>query len=255
VNAGGRACLALVGAVALAVPAVSATATPSAANGGQISVNTGSGWTHEPTTPLFDFSRIAPGWSGTASLDVRNDSDTTAAITLRASHVVEDENGCNHPESVVDTTCTGDNAGELGKEIVLSVFPGPGNDGTFAATSTWTGTIEDLANGATLASDLGPADVASYKVTAELPRSSGNETQTDQVGFDMVVGLDGAAGVAVEGTKITRHGTSTLRGIADHLPFTGPLAMRLAAAGLSLLFAGLALILLATQRRRRMGPV
>ena len=252
-NASTRAMLALAGAAVLAIPAVSAAATP--AIGGQVSVNTGSGWTHDPSNALFDFTRIAPGWTATATMAVRNDSDSSAALTWRTTNVVEDENGCNHPESFVDTTCGTDNAGELGKEIVLTVFADPDNNGTFETTPTWSGTIEALTQGGTLASSLGAGDAASYKITATLPSSAGNETQTDRVGFDLAVGLDGAAGVAVEGTKITRHGSSTLRGIADHLPFTGPMAMRFAAAGVSTLLAGLALLLLAKQRQRRRGPV
>jgi hypothetical protein len=228
---------------------IALTAAPAWAASPGISINTGSGWTHDSTTPLFDFTRIVPGWTGSATLAVRNDTDAAADIGLRATNVVEAENGCNRPESLVDTTCTGNNAGELGKEIVLTVYSDPEHDGTYQSTPTWTGTIEDLRQAAPLTRQLNAGDSVGYRIDAELPYSSGNETQTDQVGFDLVIGLNGTS-VAVEGTKITRSRGGVLNEITDRLPFTGAPAMRLAAAGLSLLLAGALLILMVTRRRR-----
>jgi hypothetical protein len=250
-NAASRATLALVGAAAFAVmlPATTAGAAPTSTSG-TISVNTGHGWTHDPTTPLFDFTRIAPGWSASTTMAVRNDTDLPAAIGLNAADVVEDENGCNHPETYADTTCTGSNAGELGKEIILTVYADAGNDGSYDASPTWTGSIEALEQRVTLASQLPAGGATSYKIDAELPTSSGNETQTDQVSFDLEVALDGTS-VAVQGTKITRHpGSGPLHRVLAKLPLTGTPAERLAAAGLSLLLVGTALMLAGVHRRR-----
>src|SRR4051794_20154793 len=86
----------------MAAVAVPATAW---ADSGHISVNVGNGWTRDSTEPLFDSDPIAPGWSGSRDLQVRNDSDTDAALLLSATDIVGDENGCNHPETYADTTC------------------------------------------------------------------------------------------------------------------------------------------------------
>ena len=245
-----RAALALSGTLAFALPAASAGAASTVTDPGHVSINTGTGWTRDPSTPLFDFSRISPGWTASATLGVRNDSRANAALTLRTTGVNDDENGCNHPESFVDTTCTGKNAGELGAEIVLRVFGDSDNDGTFDNTPTWTGNIRDL-EGAGSLGELGAGVAHNYKIDAELPYSSGNETQTDKVSFDLVVSLDGA-GVEVEGTKTTRStGSGTIRQVIDRLPLTGTPAERLVAASLWLILAGAAIVLLARQQGRR----
>jgi hypothetical protein len=241
-----RAALALSGALALAIPATSAGAAPSTAEAGQISVNTGSGWSHDPTTPLFDVTRIAPGWTQTVTLAVRNDGGAGASLTIRTADVVDDENGCNHPESFVDTSCNGDDAGELGGEITLAVYTDADDDGSYDATPAWTGSIRALEQPGTLG-ELAAGAARSYKIQAALPSSSGNETQTDRVGFDMIVALDGAD-VLVEGTKTTRSSGGIVHRVIDALPLTGTPAERIVAAGLWLLVIGAALTLAATRR-------
>lgn len=242
-----RACLAIGGALALAAPAVGASALPAAADtaAGHISIDIGDGWTSDPSHPMFDSSQIVPGWSTTTALGVRNDSSTTSDVVLRSTAIVDDENGCDHAESFVDTTCSGDNAGELGHELVLTLA-----DPSSSAPPIWTGNLYDLEHGLTL-SRLTPNAQASYTLTASLPSTSGNETQTDRVGFDLVVGLDGTTGaVEVEGTKITRSPDGgPVQRLLNDLPFTGSPIMRLTAAGLSLLLLGLLLWAAAAQRR------
>jgi len=239
-----RAALALSGAFALAFPAASASATAtSTAGAGQVSVNTGSGWTHDPTGPLFDFSRIAPGWSATKTIGIRNDGPASAALSLDASNVVDNENGCNHPESVVDTSCSGTDAGELGAEMILAVY----DSADTATTPLWRGSIRALEQPATLGS-LSTGAVRSLVIAAELPAASGNETQTDSVTFDLAVNLDGAT-VAVEGTKTTRATGGLVNRALDQLPFTGTPAERLVAAAICLLLLGSAVSLFARGRR------
>lgn len=244
-----RGALALSGVLALALPAASAGATPTVSGSGHISINDGSGWTQDPTAPLFDFTRIAPGWTATKTLGVRNDSDAKAALALRTANVDDEENGCNHPESFIDATCTGDNAGELGSELVLTIYGDANQDGTFDSSPSWSGSVRDLEQPDALG-DLAAGASHEYQIVADLPYSSGNETQTDQVQFDLTVSLDGAT-VAVEGTKTTRsHGSGPVQNVIDQLPFTGTPAQRMAAAALSLVLAGTVLVLAATTRRR-----
>src|SRR4051794_2972490 len=141
--------LRLLGVTAAAAGLVVLPATNASAATEFISINTGSGWTHDSVTPLFTVDKLAPGDSRTASLQVRNDSSDSAALSLSSADLVEFENGCMHSEAVIDTTC-GATQGELGHQLVFGVYLDPENDGSYEATPAWTGTLYDLASPATL---------------------------------------------------------------------------------------------------------
>ena len=213
----------------------------------------------------------------------------TTTLALSATDIVEDENGCNGPEAVVDSTCGADQ-GELGHELELSVYLDPENDGIFEATPRWSGTLHDLASPATLLNGLGGGGVVGLKIVIALPGPSGNETQTDDVDFSFrltlagvgepsTTGTTGGSGVpstgpgagtttpqgpgsvevppgpgsvVVKGIKATRHPhPGVLHDITSQLPFTGTPLERLVAGGLWLVIVGTALSMLARVRRRR----
>jgi hypothetical protein len=212
--------------------------TPTAAHAGQphISINVGSGWTHDTSLPLFDVSRIAAGWSSERAVEVRNDSRETTALTLTAINVVDNENGCTHAEASVDTTCAGANAGELGHEIVLSLFRGSGS------TPLWRGSLYELRAGLQLDDRMAPRQVDGLRLLADLPSSVGNEVQSDTVSFGLRLTLAGAGAstsVAVEGIKISRppHG-SLLQRVMSGLPVTGSNSGRLVPAAIWLTIVG-----------------
>ena len=272
-------------ALAMAAPPVSAYA-----DANDLSVNRGAGWTRDSTTPLFDAIRpIAPGYSESKTLLVRNDAADPGDLSLFASDIVEYENGCMHSEAVVDSTC-GPTQGELGKELIFSVFLDPENDGSYQTTSTWTGTLYGLTRPISLLANLPGGGIAGLKIVMSLPFSSGNETQTDNVDFSFRLTLAGAGdlgtpgqqgtpggpgdtgqtsgsgpsagsgpeitpqgpgSVEVKGIKVTKHGGGVLHDITSQLPFTGSATERLVAGALWLLVAGTALSLLAATRRRR----
>jgi hypothetical protein len=244
--------LAALAAVGAAL-AVGWPASVAAAANRSISIDLGHGWVHDSATPLFDFDRIAPGWTGERTLRVRNDGSGVATLALSAGDIVEAENGCNHPESVVDTSCGGDQ-GELGHQLQLTVYTDPDGDGVFDTTPAWTGGLYDLRRAAVLAGDVGAHAVTGVRLDATLPDASGNETQTDQVGFDVRLSLEGdtsSGTVEVKGTRTTRspqHGL--LGGVTGMLPLTGSPTGRLLAGSLWLLLAGGALALLGRARRR-----
>src|SRR6185437_2279519 len=127
-------------AAALGAAAMVMVSAPLAsADTGHISINVGSGWTHDAAAPLFDFSRIAPGWNQSVAIGVRNDSSEPSVLTLNSSSILDNENGCTHSERYVDSTCSGSNTGELGHELVLSVYPQvPGTQ------PLWSGDLYDL---------------------------------------------------------------------------------------------------------------
>jgi hypothetical protein len=258
-----------------------AIASTASADGGQISVKTGSGWVHDSATPLFNVGRIAPGFSQTSTFEVRNDASDAGDLSLSASDIVEYENGCMHSEAVVDATC-GSLQGELGHELVFSVYADPENDGIFEPTPRWTGSLYDLGTPIDLLDGLTGGGIAGLKIVMTLPFASGNETQTDDVDFSFRLILTEAGGadtstgsaasgpstgpgagpipqapgsVEVKGIKATRHPphpqTGVLHDITSQLPFTGTDTERMVAGGLWFLIAGTALTLLAATRRRR----
>jgi hypothetical protein len=260
-------------AALVAVPATAAQATTQ-----DISINLGSGWVHDAATPLFAVTGFAPGLSQTQTLLVRNDTTDAGDLALSADSIVENENGCMHSEAVIDFTC-GATQGELGHELVFSVFLDPENDGSYQAAPTWTGTLYDLTTPATLLTNIPGGGIVGLKVDMALPFSSGNETQTDDVDFSFRLSLAGSGSpdspgstsgsgpsagsgpvstpqgpgsVEVKGIKVTRHPHhSVLHDITSELPFTGSDTERLVAGALWLLVAGTALTLLAKTRRRR----
>lgn len=239
-------------AVALSAVTVVALPVSAHADAGGISVNTGHGWGHDSTAPLLDASRIAPGWSASYPLQVRNDTDGPATFTIGAADLIDLENGCTHAEAAVDSTC-GANQGELGHALVFSVFVDPHDDGQFESQPAWTGTLYDIITPAAIAANV-PADaVWGVRIDAQLPFASGNETQSDQVGFSLRLGLQGegsADAVEVLGTKVTRQpGQPVLGSMANGLPFTGSFLQQMTAAALWLILAGCFALLVTRSRR------
>lgn len=265
----------LVGLAAAAAAVVPSTAAQAATH--DMSINLGSGWVHDSATPLFAVTGFAPGLSQTKTLLVRNDTTELGDLALSADSIVEAENGCMHSEAVVDTTC-GATQGELGHELVFSVYLDPQDDGSYDATPVWTGTLYDLATPTALLNNIPGGGIVGLKVDMALPFSSGNETQTDDVDFSFRLSLAGAGtpdspgstsgsglstgsgpqttpqgpgSVEVKGLKVTRQHSNVLHDITSQLPFTGSPTERLIAGALWFLVAGASLTLLAATRRRR----
>src|SRR5581483_1840893 len=233
---------------ALTVVAIPATAH---ADTNRIAINTGHGWTHDANAPVLDTSRIAPGWSAAYPMQVRNDTGAAATLSISSANLVDLENGCNHAEAAVDSTC-GPDEGELGHELSFSVFVDPQDNGDFESQPRWTGTLYDITSPAVLATGMPSGAVWGLRITAELPMSSGNETQTDSVDFDLRLGMqsDGVTDtVDVLGTKVTRHPGQGLLGMTTGLPFTGSGIQELTAVALWLLVAGGMALFLARVRR------
>lgn len=237
--------LALAVAFTVAGPSVTATGASADSSSPHVSIDTGHGW-NDTSVPLFDLSQIQPGYEGTATLRVRNDSDAPTSVSLSAVAVVDDENGCSRDEALVDHTCSGFDTGELSHELDASVSTDAGEVTT---------TLDALEKGAALG-ELGPGAVGSYQVDVALPRAAGNETQSDRLGFTLRVTLADLGSVDVLGTKISRGGPSGVSALIRRLPFTGTPAERLVAAGLLLLLLGTFLRLAAMQRDgRRTRPL
>lgn len=227
--------------------------TPTAhADPDPVQVNTGTGWVHDSLTPLFDVSRVFPGWTSTRTLALRNNTADAARLAVSATDIVDRENGCNHPEALVDPTC-GANQGELGHEMNIDVYVDAEGDGSFPSSPTWSGNLYDLADPVLVDGAVPAQGVVGLRLTAELPLSSGNETQTDQLGFGFRMSLEGdgsSATVAVQGAKHVRGAG----GILQRLPLTGVNVDRWIKGGLWGTLGGIwLLVVIGTARRSVAG--
>lgn len=219
------------------------------ADGSPAIINLGSGWVQSANDPLFDVRHITPGWDESRTLEIRNDGSRAAELALRVANLAEDENGCNPPEALVDSTC-GAAAGELGHRMLLTVYADPEDDGTFEPSPRWAGSLYDLTDRAILASSMPAGSTWGLRIEAGLPVTVTNQTQTDQVRFDMQFLVDGE-GPVVEGTKVTRPPRGVLGSVVDRLPFTGTEAGRLVTGAGWLAVAGVLLVQLGRRRRPR----
>jgi hypothetical protein len=151
---------------------------------------------------LFDTDGMYPGFQMTDEMRITNNTGDAGAIRLRILDLVSDDNGCNTPEARVDTTC-GDGEGELAEQVLLDVqrVDAGGNVVVLAPTI-----LEDV--GEVSLGVIEPGVTIAYHLTWELPITSGNETQTDSLSFDVeiagfsLVGAPAASGVGV-GVPIT----------------------------------------------------
>lgn len=236
-----------------------------------ISINLGSGWVHDSSAPLFNDSRIVPGWSTAKTLQFRNNTDASMTLGISSANISDNENGCMHSEALVDSTCgTGPDQGELGHELIFNVYLDPTDTGTYATTPAWTGNLYDMQTPAALSAAVPAHGVWGVRVTTELPRSAGNEIATDSVAFSLHLVGDGTgtAGLttAVLGETFTKGGGDPTVSSGIHvasvlgatfgktsLPFTGSYADCLLPIGLTLVLGGGLLRIAAVRRRSRAG--
>ena len=224
------------------------------ADGGRILFDVagdGEGFTPDPSIPLVDHLRLAPGLSTSGDVVVRNDSANAAEMTLQAVNVREDENECLPQETREgDDTCSED-GGELGRWLEVSLASGA--DGP-TADRLWTGTIAALEDGVVLSDHLSAGDELQLRMTLRLPYAAGNDTMTDRIRYDLrwtATGETGEVTSEVLGTELGAWGAGTGgSGTSIDLPLTGAtVGLRWVLLGLTLAFSGLTLLLVARLRR------
>ena len=118
-------------------------APAASAEGGQLLIDVpgdGKGFVHDTDSPLLRITELAPGYTTSGTLALRNDSSGRADLTLRALDVDESENGCVRPEqNDGDVTCT-DDGGELADWLEVEVgevtHPGPDRSGRAPSPSS-----------------------------------------------------------------------------------------------------------------------
>lgn len=224
--------------------------TPAAAADGPLEVEIVGGG------PLFEVTDMYPGFETSSVVQVTNTTSETGTLNLRVTDVASDDNGCNRPEARVDSTC-GDDEGELADQVVLSI-----------ERETAGGQFEDIRADAPLGSldlgvvledELGGGESGLYRLTLALPPSSGNETQTDSVDFEIEIsGQSTVSTTDVLGAGVDRSrsaGPSTdlqvRASTAGTLPRTGVSLLELWTMGTTFVVAGAASVMLTKGRRHR----
>ena len=123
------------------------------------------------------------------SWTVNNKGSIPGKLYLKIANLKNLENGCNEPEAKVDTTCTDEFSGELGKVLNVKFYV----DDLEKLTST-------LASGKDIeiksawenlsAISIMPGKSINVKMAWEAdPEKYGNEIQSDSVSFDIVFDL------------------------------------------------------------------
>ena len=188
------------------------------------------GWITTSSDPLVNLDHLIPGSVRTSTFEVHNPRNQPVRFTFRTIDVVDDDGGCNHPEELAGDESCGAGGGELQHDLVVRLLTVDA-DGTDRLLDE--GTLHDLED-RWLEDDveLEAGAARTYVLEHELPRSTTNLTQTDQVGFDLEMALAAVNPSAqVAGVSISRDDVTRISGA------------RLAATGGSLRLPALAALL------------
>jgi LPXTG-motif cell wall-anchored protein len=191
------------------------------------------GFTASPRGALLDFDRLSPGGSTQGTFAVRNDAPNSGKLSIALRDVHDDDNGCRPSEALVDHGC-GDGQGELGSQTVLTVAASDNVGGPFRAV--WTGSPRSLAQTRATVRTLPASATTWLRLTIALPASSGDETQTDELHFGVVLTLTGEFGRV---STVIEQPPAGLGGLPfGRLPVTGAPLVAIMVLGGGLIVAG-----------------
>lgn len=212
----------------------------------QLSVG-GRGFTANPVGPLLDTSGLAPGTSAAATLGVRSRFAVATELSVRLTHVHDDDNGCNPAEAAVDSTC-GAGQGDLGHAAVATLEVATAERGSYRPV--WRGAAERLVGGVAAGLTVpGHAD-RWLRLTVAVPPQVGNVIESDTFTFGLRVVLAGngaSGGSGVGGVDTGGHSGNGTGGLAA----TGFSTVLFVSGGALLLLAGAMLLGAGRSDRRR----
>jgi hypothetical protein len=121
-------------------------------------------------------------------------------LTVGTSNVRDDDNGCTAPEALVDRSCSTSSGGELSSRAQLSVFvtlvlQDEACVFTQAVALVAGERVRDLDGRSSAGMTVPRHQDACLDVRLALPAGTGNETQSDEVTFDLRLGLQAASPV------------------------------------------------------------
>ncbi|MDO8515027.1 MAG: TasA family protein [bacterium] len=143
----------------------------------------------------FSLSNLVPGNSGTAYWTVKNVGNVNGYLDLESKTVVNDDNSCNEPEGLVDTTC-GAGEGDLGANTNITLFVDVNHDGVVDGgdVSLYTGTLNGLV-AATVADISLNANTEKYiSMNWAIPVAVENIIQSDSTTLGMTFELGQTTG-------------------------------------------------------------
>ena len=125
------------------------------------------------------FERLAPGHSGSGVIRVSNPHESGGRVSLAATDLADEENGCERPEvRTSGEECDAD-GGELSEWLDVTV--------TRDGTPLWSGGIRDLEEPQEFPGVLPAGETWNLDVTVSMPVEAGNDTMTDRVAFDLEI--------------------------------------------------------------------
>jgi hypothetical protein len=188
---------------------------------------------------LAALDEVSPGETRSGGITVTNGGTAPVVLQVRAVDIVEWEDGCGTDEAVVDTSCiAGNGAGELGSGAVFSIWRTP----VATAMPLYEGSIYELDAVRLGVDPLAAGETLTFRFDYGLPSRVGNDTQGDQLAFDLEVVAQQSAevgGVVVERLPGAR------------LAVTGRDTGRLVIFASVALLSGVGLVLLVRSQHRR----
>lgn len=135
--------------------------------------------------------------AGGKTWEINNVGSLPGAFSFALTNILNLENGCNEPEAEVDTTCDnpGENQGELGSAIAISLSVTEGAETRQVMTTTLDSTSDDTFTEAWDAAAgeiiIQPGDSISLTLNWSTADSSfANEAQSDSTRFDTLFLLE-----------------------------------------------------------------
>jgi predicted ribosomally synthesized peptide with SipW-like signal peptide len=127
---------------------------------------------------------VAPGDMGEAYVDLMNEGCVGGLIDFHIMNVVDYDNGCNEPESEVDSTCgnPGPGEGELSQYIYIDVIC----NGSLVVS----GPLVELECINFIIGYMDPYGYADVVILWSVDPSAGNIIQSDSVEFEIEFSLD-----------------------------------------------------------------
>lgn len=118
---------------------------------------------------------------------IKNAGSLPGEFILNIKNLLNNENGCNSPESQVDQTCSdpGIAEGELGNIISLSISIDNVNKITFPVNSIGLNQLENYWNQSTNKIVMTPGQESEIKIEWFTSQDYGNEIQSDSLSFDL----------------------------------------------------------------------
>lgn len=203
----------------------------------------GVGFTSGATPPLLDIADLMPGGSVTGVMEIRNASGTPGVFSLHMINIAT-EDTC---VAASGRSCAGSGSAlEAALRFRMDVSTGRFGVGN-APVAHWSGSVSDLASndGVPVAAGVADGDTRWVRLTASLAFPTGNAIQYGALGFDLQLGLAGAAGESthVIGSDPGGRGADGVSAYGGGTALTGVRVALLVGGCVVLLLTGLVLVL------------